>query len=202
MSETPSSGPPAQGASGFPAAPPAGFPAAPAGPPPWPPAPPKSSRWLTFVALAVALIATALAIVGWFRPAPPPPSPHSAAPTYTEKQIADAKARACKALDTVNKAASLHSGTGPQAQASNDPVMAEAQSANSRLSIIAGGWYLRDHLDPATPPAIAAAIQHLSGIMLDLGENYLAGAQNEDPAQSALIKEGNSAFARALELCK
>jgi hypothetical protein len=108
----------------------------------------------------------------------------------------------CTALDTVNKAASLHSGTGPQAQASSDPTMAEAQAANARLSIIAGGWYLRDHLDPATPPAIAAAIQHLSEIMLDLGENYLAGAQNEDPAQSDLIKQGNSAFAHALELCK
>lgn len=80
--------------------------------------------------------------------------------------------------------------------------MAEAQAANARLAIISGAWYLRDHLDPATPSTLSDAIRHLSGIMLDLGANYLAGARNDDPAQSALIKEGNSAFSHALELCK
>jgi hypothetical protein len=80
--------------------------------------------------------------------------------------------------------------------------MAEAQAADARLAIIAGGWYLRDHLDPATPPTLADAIKHVSETMLDLGANYLAGARNADPAQSALIKEGNSGFAHALELCK
>jgi hypothetical protein len=80
--------------------------------------------------------------------------------------------------------------------------MAEAQAADSRLSIIAGGWYLRDHLDPATPQDLTAAMQHVSEVALDLGQGYLAGAQNKDPAQAELIKEGNSAFKHALDLCK
>lgn len=200
MSETPSSGPPAQGASGFPAAPTAGFPAAPAGPPPWPPAQPKSSRWLTFVALAVALLATGLAVVGWFRP---PPPPRAAAPTYTEKQIADAKARACKAFELVQKGVRLQTGANaPAPESSNDPAMVEAEAANARLSMIAGAWYLRDHVGPATPPQIAAAVQHLADGMSELGSNYLAGAKNDDPQVVTLRQDGTSAASRVQELCK
>lgn len=187
------------GADGIPPAP-TGFASRPAG---WPPAPSNGqSRALTYVALAIAVIATVLAVIGWYRPTPPPPAAHPPAPVYTAQQIADAKTRACSALDVVNKGAVLHSGTGAPAQQSSDPAMAEAQAADSRLSIIAGGWYLRDHIGPATPPEIKSTIEHLSEVALDMGQNYLAGVQNNDAAQANLIKEGNSTFARALELCK
>jgi hypothetical protein len=208
MSEKPPSGPPpAQNASGFPAAPaPTGFPAGPAGSPSWPSAPPVAprghSRWPTFVALAIALIATGLAVVGWFRPAPPTP-PRAAAPTYTEQQISDAKARACSAFGLVQKGVRLQTGaSSPAAESSNDPAMVEAQAANARLSMIAGASYLRDHVDPATPPQIAAAIQHLSDGMSDLGSSYLAGAKNDDPEVVTLRNDGSSTAARLEELCK
>jgi hypothetical protein len=71
---------------------------------------------------------------------------------------------------------------------SSDPALAEAQGADARLAIISGGWYLRDHLNAATPPELASAIKGLTQVMLDLGANYLADARNDDPAQSALIK--------------
>jgi hypothetical protein len=206
MSENPPSGPfHGHAVSGFPsAAPPTGFNPAPGGPPPWQAAPPRgqSGRGLTYAALATALLAAVLAIVGWFRPSPPPAPAHAAAPTYSEQQIADAKTRACTALKIVQKGVGMHAGTGPEAQASNDPTMAEAQSANARLAIISGAWYLRDHLDPAAPPPLADAIRHLSDNLLDLGESYLAGLRNDDPTQSQLIKDGNSGFDRALELCR
>ena len=141
MSENPPSRPvPAPGTSGFPAAP-TGFPGAPTGTPPWPPAPPRPSRWLTFVALAIGLIATGLAIVGWFRPPLPAAPPHSGAPSYTEQQIADARTRACAAVDTTHKGVVLQSGAGAQDHVSSDPALAEAQAANARLSIIGGSWY-------------------------------------------------------------
>jgi hypothetical protein len=127
---------------------------------------------------------------------------HPAAPTYSQQQIADAKTRACTALALVNKAAIANSGSGAPPQQSADPAMAEARAADSRLSVISGAWYLRDHLGPATPQDVTAAIQHVSEVALDLGQGYLAGAQNNDPAQADLIKEGNSAFKHALELCK
>jgi hypothetical protein len=102
----------------------------------------------------------------------------------------------------VNKGVTLHAGSGSPSHQSDDPAMSEAQAADSRLAIIAGGWYLRDHLDPATPEVIADSIRHLSQILLDLGENYLAGLRNADPTQATLIKDGNSGFDHALELCK
>jgi hypothetical protein len=199
MSEYPPSGPSAaHGASGYPPAP-TGFPGAAAGPPVWP-SPSRSSQWPTFLALALALVASGLAIVGWFRPSPPPTAPPSKTLTYTEQQVSDAKARACTALDLVHKGTMLHAGTN--VGQSSDPALAEAQGADARLAIISGAWYLRDHLDAATPAELAAAIKGLTQVMLDLGANYLADARNDDPAQSALIKEGNSGFDHALELCK
>jgi hypothetical protein len=205
MAETPPGGPSyGQSASGFPGAP-GQFSGAPGGPPSWPSSAPRgASRLLTFASLGISVIATVLAIVGWFRPvhtAAPAAGP-SGGPTYTEQQISDAKTRACTALNLVNKAAIQNSGSGAPPQQSSDPAMAEAKAADSRLSIISGAWYLRDHLGPAVPQDLASAIQHLSEVALDLGQGYLAGAQNSDPAQAELIKEGNAGFKRALELCK
>jgi hypothetical protein len=202
MSEYPPSGPSAaHGSSGYPA-PPTGFPGTAAGSPVWPSPSPAPSRWPTFLALALAVVASGLAIVGWFRPSPTPAAQPSKTPTYTEQQISDAKARSCAAVDTTHKGVVLQSGANKQDAVSSDPALAEGQAANARLSIISGSWYLRDHLDPATPQPLADTIRHLSGVMLDIGANYLAGARDADQAQSALLSDGDSSFARALELCK
>jgi hypothetical protein len=200
MSEKPPNGPSyRQGASGFPAAPEAmGHYPAPPGAPPWPPAPSQPSRLLTFSALAIALIATGLAIVGWFRPTLPPASAPAASPTYTEQQISEAKTRACKAFETVDKGVTLQTN----GEASSDPAMAKAQGANARLATISGGWYLKARLDPATPAELSTAIQHLSEVLLDLGASYEAGVKDDDPAQAAQKSETNSTFSRVAELCK
>ena len=202
MSEYPPSGPSAaHGPSGYPPAP-SGFPGAAAGSPVWLSPSPGPSRWPTFLALALALVASGLAIVGWFRPTPPPAAPPSKTPTYTEQQISDARTRACAAVDTAHKGVVLQSGANKQDAVSSDPALAEGQAANARLSIISGSWYLRDHLDPATPQPLADTIRHLSAVMLDIGANYLAGARDADQAQSTLLSDGDSTFAHALELCK
>lgn len=139
----------------------------PPGPPsvstPWlsapPPTPRRPSRWPTFVAVAIALVAVGLAVVGWFRPPlPPPPPPPPAPPTFTDQQISDAKVCACNAFEIVQKGVRFQTNEDP----SSDASMRKAQAANAQLSVVAGGWYLRDNLDPATPPPLAAAIQHLA----------------------------------------
>jgi hypothetical protein len=145
----------------------------------------------------IALIATALAVVGWFRPSPQP-APRTSEPSYTEQQVSDAKSRACKAFETVDKGVTLQTN----GEASSDPAMAKAQGANARLATISGGWYLKARLDPATPSELSAAIQHLSEILLDLGANYEAGVRDDDTAQTALKSETNSEFSRVAELCK
>jgi hypothetical protein len=205
MSENPPGGSlHGRGTGGFPSAPPqAGYHPPPASPP-WQAAPPQGqSRGLTYAALAIAVVATGVAIAGWFRPSPPPPPPaHPSTPTYSEQQISDAKARACAAVDVVHKGVVLQSGANKNDAVSTDPALADAQAANARLSIIGGGWYLRDHLDPATPEPLADTVRHLTDVMLDMGANYLAGSRDADTQQSARLSDGDSTFAHALELCK
>ncbi|MDT5203000.1 MAG: hypothetical protein QOH34_4522 [Mycobacterium sp.] len=80
--------------------------------------------------------------------------------------------------------------------------MANVQATHAQLSLVAGGWYLREQLDPATPPTLAADVQKLSNTLLDLGANAIAGAKNADPPQAARMDDANSAFGRIEELCR
>lgn len=80
--------------------------------------------------------------------------------------------------------------------------MANVQATHAQLSLIAGGLYLREQLDPATPPTLAADIRSLSNTLLDLGANAIAGAKNTDQPQASRMDEANSAFGRVGELCK
>jgi hypothetical protein len=200
MSEMPPSGPSyGQSASGFPVTPTSAGPyPVPAGPPPWSNASSQPSRWLTFATLAIALIGTGLAVVGWYRPTLPPAPTPTTSPSYTDQQITEAKARSCKAFETVDKGVTLQTN----GDASGDPAMAKAQGANARLATISGGWYLKARLDPATPAELSTAIRHLSEVLLDLGANYEAGVKDDDTAQAALKSETNSTFSRVAELCK
>jgi hypothetical protein len=199
MSEQPPSGPSApSGTGGFQASP-GQFPGVAGGLPSWSEPPRCQSRALNFLALGISVIATVLAIFGWFRPAPaaaPPTQP--AGPTYTEQQINDAKIRACNAFDIVLKGVTLQT----HGQPSDDPGMRKAQAVNGQLSLAAGGWYLRDHVEPGTPADLATTAQKTSHLLLDLGANALAGAQNADQPQAKLLSETQAAFARMQDLCK
>jgi hypothetical protein len=103
----------------------------------------------------------------------------------------------------VDKSVVLQTGGGqPRAEQSGDPAMTEARAADARLSLVSGAWYLRDHLGPATPLKLSGALQNYASVMLDLAQNYLAGAKDADPAQASLLNDSDAAFARAQELCK
>lgn len=198
MSDHPPNGPTsAHGADGY--GPPSGFPGTQAGPPSWSPPPSRgSSRWLTYLALALAVVATVLAIVGWFRPSQPSRSQHTAAPSYTEQQVSDAKARTCTAFDTVKRGTTLQTNLPP----TDDPALANVQATHAQLSLVAGGMYLREQLDPATPATLAADIRSLSNTLLGLGANAIAGARNTDQPQASRMDQANSAFGRVAELCQ
>jgi hypothetical protein len=78
----------------------------------------------------------------------------------------------------------------------------EARAADARLSLVAGSWYLRDHLDPATAPPLSSAIRNYATILANLGQNYLAGIKDADPAQQSLLNDSDAAFGQIRELCK
>src|SRR5690625_4132385 len=184
--------------------PPAGLPPTPAAPPTWTPTPPAprrtAPRWPGFTALGIALVALVVAVAGWFRPPAPPPT--DTAPTYSDQQVADAKARACEAFDLVDQGVVLQTGGGEQGGVSSEPVMAEAQAANARLSLIAGSAYLRDHVSSATPPDLAGGINHLADVLADLGVRYLAGEKDIDPELATLLADGEASFQQIEGFCK
>ena len=127
------------------------------------------------------------------RPAPAP----STAPASAE-QTAQAKARACSAYTTVSTAVSLQA----HANLGIELVAVQAVAANARLAMGDGGSYLLAHLDPATPPDLAAAMRSFADGLQDITMNALAGVTNDDPAQAARLRDAETASARVADLCK
>jgi hypothetical protein len=153
-------------------------------------APPTLWRWLTLVALLIAVVATAIAVVALVRP------PQQAA--GTEKSPEEAKMIVCGAFDTVRKAIALRTNVdlGPE------PVAAEAVAANARLAMVAGGSYLLAQLDPATPSPLADEVRSFAENLQSIAIHILAGTPNEDPAQSDRLREGEESNREIAQLCK
>src|ERR1700689_846897 len=158
--------------------------------PPWR----SSSRWPTFAALAIAVIAAAVAITAWFRPAP-----ESASPPFTDQQTAQAKMNVCSAYTAVHQGVVRNTHlTDPNP---NDPAGQLAIAANARLALLGGGAYLRDRAaaQPATPADLAQAVNSIANTIEQLGVGYLEAAGNivQDPLRHDL----NSQVTQIDKLC-
>jgi hypothetical protein len=153
------------------------------------------SRWIAPIALAVAVISIGVAIWALVQ-ANQSNQSNTAAPT--SQQTADAKGRACTAYNTVRAAVSgqTHTDLG------TDPVAVDAVAANARLSMTAGASYLLASLDPATPGDLAAGIRAFANDLQDISMYAQAGMGNQDPAQAARLRDGDTANAHVAELCK
>jgi hypothetical protein len=141
------------------------------------------SRWPTFAALAIAVLAVVIALFGWFRP--------SSSPTFTGQETADAKTNVCTAYTIARQAVVINTHlANPHG---DDPVGTLAVAGNARLALLGGGAYLRDRLDaePATPADLAKAIKSMAGTTEQLGINYLANLSGEaqDPLRKNLDQE-------------
>lgn len=149
---------------------------------------------LTIISLAVAVAALAVAAWSLYRSDP-------ANADYSAEQTADAKARACAAVDVVRRGVSLNTNLMPAGGAA-DVTGAQAVAANARVSLNDGGQYLIARLDPATPEALAAKAREFADSLMDIGANATAGVTNEDPAQAQRLKAADDANASLEELCK
>jgi hypothetical protein len=151
-----------------------------------------------FAFLVIALLVTlGVAIVGWFRPVPAKPPP---APTYSNQQVADAKARVCTAYEQVRKA-------GDAAGARNggsDPTSILTVATSTRQVLEVGSRYLMTKLDaePATPPDLAAAVRKLADVYQEMTVDYLDGLSNSDPELDPLLRAGDEAHSTIEKLCK
>ena len=132
---------------------------------------PKWSRWPMFAALAMASIALAVAITTWFRPAP-----ESASPTFTDRQIAQAKSNICSAYTTAHQGVVRNTHLADPNP--NNPAGQLAIAANARLALLGGGAYLRDRVtaQPAIPADLAQAVESLADTIEQLGVAYLAAS--------------------------
>ena len=126
-----------------------------------------------FAALAIAVIATAVAVAAWFRPAP-----HSASPTFTDQQTTQAKSNVCSAYTAVHQAVVRNTHLADPNP--NDPVGQLAIAANARLALLGGGAYLRDRVadELATPAELAQAVNSMGNTIEQLGIGYLEAATN------------------------
>ncbi len=162
-----------------------------------PPGPPRSWRLVLIVALAFALLATALAAWSLLRPARTTTAPvteQPSAPQFTDQQIADARTRACTAYKLVAAAVAVQT----HADVGNEP---QAGAANARVSTTGGSAYLLAHLDPATPPPLTTEIRSFAGLLQDIALNQMAGVLNDDPAQAARYNDAGAAEKRIEGLC-
>lgn len=166
----------------------------------WGPPPPIASarpaRWPTLTTLAIALAGVAIGFAGWFRPVPhhdqPPPKP-----TYTEQQVAGAKAKVCTAVGKFNRAVSVNNAL-PRG---SDPVVA---AVNSRQIFDVFSRHLLATLadEPATPADLATAIRELASTLGEVVIAYQDGLSNSDPEMRPILDASSAAADTIQQLCK
>jgi len=124
----------------------------------------------------------------------------SPAPTYTDQQVANAKANVCAAFEKVQHAVDLantHVG-------STDYATQLAAAALTHEALDAGSRYLLTKLteEPATPPDLAAAVRNEANAEQEALIGYLNGLPASDPQMQPAVNASNEATATVRRLCK
>lgn len=147
--------------------------------------------------LVVAIIAlTALGLAAWalLRPA------SGSNPDYSDAQRTDAKSKTCAAFDVVRSGVKLNTSIAAPGGA-EDLTGNLAVVANARLAAYAGGLYLSDRMNPATPTELANEVRGFASVLTDIGAAATAGAGDSDPDQAARLKDADAANTKIGELC-
>jgi hypothetical protein len=160
----------------------------------------RPPRWPTFTALAIALIALAVGVVGWFHTTShnnePPPKP-----IYTDQQVASAKSDVCAAFDKIEHAVSVSDN---ERASSSDRASQLGAAALARQVLDFGSRYLLAKLadEPATPADLASAIRQEANAFQDLFIGYIDGVSISDPALQPAANANDEARTTIQRLCK
>jgi hypothetical protein len=125
----------------------------------------------------------------------PPPRP-----TYTQQQIADAKATVCAAFKQVDHAVDL-----VQAQVgSTDHATQVGVAALTEILLDFGNRYLLTTLDgqPATPSDLATTVRTKANAFQQMLLNYLDGIQLSDPAMKPAVTASDEATDALRRMCQ
>ena len=147
-------------------------------------------------ALVLAVIATSLAVLGWFYPH----KSASSAPTYTDQQTKDAKKHICETFMVVDRAVVRNSRLkNPD---NGGPIGALSVATAARQAFFSGGAYLRDRVaqEPATPPDLAKSVNAMASNLEELAIGYLAGAA--EFTQDELRQSLDDKIKATVEICK
>jgi hypothetical protein len=155
----------------------------------------RPPRWPAFTALLIALVALAVGIAAWFRPTPRNDQP-SPRPTYTEQQVADAKAKVCAAVGKLDRAVSVGNGL-PKG---NDPLVA---SINTRQIFDVFSRHLLATLaeEPATPADLATAVRKEADTLAEVVIGYEDGLGTSDPELKPVVDANSAAANTVRQLC-
>lgn len=143
--------------------------------------------------LGVALVAVGIAVAAWLRPVPESHPAQVSEPTYTDQQIADARAHVCEAYSLVDHA--VVTNTHRSSPTPGDETSSLATAANARLALYAGGDYLLSRLEsaPAAPTDLASPVRSLAYLYKEFGIRALNNEPNADLDQLRLGIDANSA---------
>lgn len=141
---------------------------------PWPPPAPSPgpSRLLPILSVVLGLLGLATGTAAWFRAAPS----HSAAPAYTEQQVADAKKAVCEAYAKGMRSIRTV-GT-----VKVDPTNWFPTAINTRLAGFASATYMIDALgsNPAAPNGLQDMVRQVASAYRDIALSQLADGTPQD----------------------
>jgi hypothetical protein len=160
---------------------------------------PESSRTpliVAIVALVAALAAASVAI--WALLDKPEASEGAAVAPPTSEQVSAARTRTCDNFKKVASGVAIQTHTQPE----DNPASGQAVAANARLSMLGGGTYLLDNIDPAAPSDLNDAVKEFAGTLQTVAVNALAGIGNDAPDQSGLLQKAQTETERIEGLCK
>ena len=177
-------------------------PSTPSAPPPWIPAgaPRRPRQWPTVAWLVAITLVAGVAIVGWLRPLQDHKTSAPPAPTFTEQQIAKAKADVCAAFEKVQHALSLAHSHIDSSGYAPDP----GAAALTHVALDAGSRYLLTKLaeDPATPSDLATAVRNEADAEQEALIGYMNGLTASAPELQPTLNASDAATATVRRLCK
>jgi hypothetical protein len=156
----------------------------------------RPPRWPAFTAIATALVALVVGVVGWFRPVPQNNQP-AAKPTYTQQQTADAKAKVCAAFGKLDRAVGVLNAL----PSGSDELVA---AINTRQVFDVFSRYLLATLadEPATPADLATAVRAQASSLEEGVIDYQVGLTKSDPEMQPLVDANNATANTIRQLCK
>jgi hypothetical protein len=156
----------------------------------------RPARWPTFTALAIALVALAVGIAALFRSTPH--NDHaSPTPTYTQQQIADAKAKVCAAVGKFNLAVSV----GNSLPKSSDALVTDLNSRQI-FDVFSRLFLATLTEEPATPADLATAVREQASALEEAVIAYQDGHGISDPEMRPILDASSAAADKTQQLCK